>query len=118
MLHIIINIEKHLYEVMVMTYDDYAEICKALGDPTRANIFDMLKGGEMCACKILDAFSITQPTLSYHMKKLSDSNLVKVEKDGKWNYYSLNWPIIEELTAFLNRKSPMLLYKSSVNCEN
>lgn len=100
-----------------MTYDDYTEICKALGDPTRAKIFDMLKGGEMCACKILDAFSITQPTLSYHMKMLSDSNLVKVEKDGKWNHYSLNWSVIEELTAFLNRKSSILIDRTSAKCE-
>ncbi|HKL73370.1 MAG TPA: metalloregulator ArsR/SmtB family transcription factor, partial [Clostridia bacterium] len=89
----------------------------ALGDPTRANIFDMLKGGEMCACKILDAFSITQPTLSYHMKMLSDSNLIKVKKDGKWNYYSLNWSVIEELTAFLNRKSSILIDRTSAKCE-
>lgn len=96
-----------------MTYDDYAEVCKTLGDPTRANIFDMLKGGEMCACKILDTFSITQPTLSYHMKMLCDSNLVNVKKDGKWNHYSLNWFVVEDLTSFLNRKSPITLDKTN-----
>lgn len=101
----------------MMTYEEYAEICKALGDPTRAHIFDMLKGGEMCACKILDAFSITQPTLSYHMKMLSDSNLVKVEKDGKWNHYSLNWLVVDELTAFLNRKSSLLSVKTCGKCK-
>ena len=100
-----------------MTYENYAEICKALGDTTRVNIFDMLKGGEMCACKILDAFSITQPTLSYHMKMLSDSNLVKVEKDGKWNHYSLNWAVVDELTAFLNKNSPISSDKSREKCE-
>jgi ArsR family transcriptional regulator len=63
-----------------MTYEDYAEICKALGDPTRAHIFDMLKSGEMCACKILDAFRITQPSLSYHMKMLTESSWFYVRR--------------------------------------
>jgi ArsR family transcriptional regulator len=88
-----------------MTYEDYAEICKALGDPTRAHIFDMLKSGEMCACKILDAFRITQPSLSYHMKMLTESKLVLCEKDGKWNHYSLNWETINDMIVFLKSKS-------------
>lgn len=87
-----------------MDYQNYADICKALGDPTRAKIFDMLKGGEMCACKILDAFNITQPTLSYHMKLLSASNLVYVRKDGKWNHYRINESTVKELSNFLAKK--------------
>jgi ArsR family transcriptional regulator len=100
-----------------MTYDDYAKICKVLGDATRANIFDMLKGGEMCACKILDEFSITQPTLSYHMKMLSDSNLVNVRKSGKWNHYSLNWAVVEKLIAFLGKKSTLVPNNNCELCE-
>ncbi|NCA66901.1 MAG: transcriptional regulator [Clostridia bacterium] len=96
-----------------MTYDDYAEICKAIGDPTRACIFDMLKAGEMCACKILAAFNITQPTLSYHMRMLTDCKLVSTKKDGKWNHYSLNWDTISELTGFLNRKREQ---SADINC--
>lgn len=86
-----------------MNYEDYAEICKALSDPTRVQIFDMLKTAQMCACKILKAFNITQPTLSYHMNMLVDSKLVGVEKKGKWNHYSLNRNIIDELILFLNK---------------
>ncbi len=88
-----------------MIYEEYSAICKALGDPTRACIFDMLKKGQMCACKILEAFNIKQPTLSYHMKMLTDCNLVLTKKEGKWNHYSLNWEIIDELSLFLERKS-------------
>lgn len=87
-----------------MDYQNYADICKALSDPTRAKIFDMLKGGEMCACKILDAFNITQPTLSYHMKLLATSNLVYVRKDGKWNHYRINDSTVKELSNFLAKK--------------
>lgn len=87
-----------------MNYQNYADICKALGDPTRANIFDMLKGGEMCACKILEAFDITQPTLSYHMKLLALNNLVCVRKEGKWNHYRIDEATVQELLNFLAKK--------------
>lgn len=87
-----------------MSFENYSLAYKALGDPTRAQIFDMLKDGEMCACKILSDFQITQPTLSYHMKMLLDSKLVKVRKEGKWNHYSLNWTTVRELSAFLGRE--------------
>jgi ArsR family transcriptional regulator len=52
-------------------------------------IVDMLMDGELCACKILEKFSITQPTLSHHMKTLCACGLVKGRKQGKWTYYSI-----------------------------
>lgn len=71
-------------------YRKYAAIMKALGDETRVRIFDMLQIGEICACNLLEEFSITQPTLSYHMKILCDSGLVKGRKDGIWMKYSID----------------------------
>lgn len=68
---------------------NYVMIFKALGDTTRLQIVLMLTKGEMCACKILERFEITQPTLSHHMKILCDCGLVTVRKEGKWSYYSL-----------------------------
>ena len=73
-----------------MNESEIAHICKALGDENRLQIIKMLTGGELCACKILDAFNITQPTLSHHMKILTDCNLVNSRKEGKWTYYSIN----------------------------
>ena len=73
-----------------MKESEIAVICKALGDENRVQILKMLTGGELCACKILDAFNITQPTLSHHMKILTDCNLVNSRKEGKWTYYSIN----------------------------
>lgn len=67
-----------------------AQIFKALSDETRVKIIVMLSKGSLCACKILEAFDITQPTLSYHMKILCTTGLVNCEKKGLWNYYSLN----------------------------
>ena len=73
-----------------MNESEIAIICKALGDENRVQILKKLTGGELCACKILDAFNITQPTLSHHMKILTECNLVNSRKEGKWTYYSIN----------------------------
>ncbi|MGI6227766.1 MAG: ArsR/SmtB family transcription factor [Peptococcales bacterium] len=72
------------------SYGKYAMLMKALADETRVKIFDMLSDGELCACKILDEFNITQPTLSYHMKILCDCGLVNGRRDGIWMKYSVN----------------------------
>lgn len=81
-------------------YIDYALMLKALGDPTRIKIFDMVSYGELCACELLEQFNITQPTLSYHMKILIESNLVNSRKDGKWMKYSMNKESLELLNDF------------------
>lgn len=80
-----------------MSEMDVALICKALSDSNRLRIVQSLLDGERCACRLLEQFSITQPTLSHHMKVLRECGLVQVRKDGKWSHYSLNY---ETLTAF------------------
>jgi len=82
-------------------YRDYALLFKALSDPNRLMIVDMLSGGELCACVILEKFQITQPTLSHHMKTLCESGLVNGRKAGKWMYYSLNEEAVRDFQAFL-----------------
>lgn len=86
-----------------MTYVDYSLCCKALGDETRAKIFDMLKGGKLCACKILEEFNCTQPTLSYHMKIMAESGLVECEKEGKWCHYSISEKVLSQLAMFISK---------------
>ena len=83
-------------------YVDYATLFKALSDPNRLMIVDMLSCGELCACVILAKFHITQPTLSHHMKNLCDCKLVSGRKEGKWTYYSLNDETVEGFKTFLN----------------
>jgi len=80
---------------------EYAVIFKALSDETRLRILTMLTKGKTCACKILEKFHFTQPTLSYHMKQLTDSGLVDGEKDGKWVHYSINSERLELLREFI-----------------
>ena len=79
---------------------DSALIFKALSDETRLKIIDMLSCDELCACDILEEFEITQPTLSYHMKILTESGLVKSRKDGAWTRYTLNLELIRSLKTF------------------
>ncbi len=81
--------------------DEYVRILKALGDDIRLQIFEMLRHGSLCACKIQERFSITQPTLSHHMKILCDSGIVHADRDGKWVHYSLNCDKLNGLIAFL-----------------
>ncbi|WP_031514948.1 ArsR/SmtB family transcription factor, partial [Desulfofalx alkaliphila] len=83
-------------------YRDYALLMKALSDETRVKIFHMLSQGELCACKILDEFNIKQPTLSYHMKILSESGLVNGRRDGVWMKYTINKDSLVVLNKFFN----------------
>ena len=84
-----------------MNTKQIADYFKILSDETRIKIVFMLKNGTMCACNILENLHITQPTLSYHMKMLTDNNIVTSEKRGVWVHYSINPAKLEELTAFL-----------------
>lgn len=81
---------------------DFALIFKALGDSTRLRIVEMLSDGEMCACKILEQFEITQPTLSHHMRILCECGLVSARREGKWSYYSIDENIAAEFKAYIN----------------
>lgn len=78
-------------------YDKAALVFKALSDPNRLAIIDMIKTEEKCACKLLEALNITQPTLSHHMKTLCDSGLVNSRREGKWMHYSINIELFEEV---------------------
>lgn len=92
-------------------YDKNAKIFKALSDPNRLKIIDMLSCGELCACNILEEFNITQPTLSHHMKILKELELVTIRREGKWMYYNLNEEKINEFKDFIN-----ILTTSKSNC--
>lgn len=86
---------------MKQKYDDNAKIIKALSDPSRLRIIDILSCGEKCACDILEHFDFTQPTLSHHMKVLMDCGIVECRKEGLWSYYSLNNTNCNKLILFL-----------------
>lgn len=80
---------------------DVAIICKALSDSNRLQIVQMLSDGEKCGCKLLEAFDITQPTLSHHMKILCESGLVNSRKEGKWHHYSINRELLKKFNEYI-----------------
>lgn len=82
-------------------YLEHAKVFKALGDPKRAMIVDMLSCGELCACKILEKFEMSQSTLSHHMKLLCGCGLVKGREEGKWTHYSLDGDTVRKTRQFL-----------------
>lgn len=86
----------------MLIHENYVPLFKALSDETRLKIIDLLSDGEYCACELLTAFNITQPTLSYHMKILSESGLVVSARKGAWTRYSLSPERIDELKAFID----------------
>ena len=86
---------------MINKYEKDAKIFKALCDPNRLMIIEMLQGGEKCACKILEDLNIVQSTLSHHMKILCESGLVESTRVGKWMHYTLSKQGFETATACL-----------------
>lgn len=92
-------------------YEKNVKWIKALSDPKRLQIIDILSCGEQCACDLLEHFDFTQPTLSHHMKVLMECDLVKVRKDGLWNHYSLNLAQCNKVILFL-----MNLITDTENC--
>ncbi len=66
-----------------------ALIFKAFCDESRLYIIELLRGGEKCACTLLEQLTISQSTLSHHMKILQESGVIHGRKEGKWIYYSL-----------------------------
>ena len=84
-----------------MTREEVAVICKAMSDINRLRIIEMLTQGEKCGCNLLEELQVTQPTLSHHMKVLSDCGLVSSYKDGKWQHYSINCVKFKEYKEYI-----------------
>lgn len=86
---------------MEKEYEVIARKYKALSDPNRIWILNILKNGEFCACKLLEILNVGQSTLSHHMKILVDAEIVCARKEGKWMHYSLSNEGIDVLEKYL-----------------
>lgn len=71
-------------------FTEQAKVFKAFCDENRLQILELLQSGEKCACVLLEQLSISQPTLSHHMKILCESAIVIPRKEGKWTHYSIS----------------------------
>jgi ArsR family transcriptional regulator, arsenate/arsenite/antimonite-responsive transcriptional repressor len=81
-----------------------AVVAKALAEPLRVRILDVLRRSEeaVCQCEFIALFDVSQSLLSHHLRKLVDARLVEVERRHKWAYYSVSPDALKELTAWLS----------------
>jgi ArsR family transcriptional regulator, arsenate/arsenite/antimonite-responsive transcriptional repressor len=83
-----------------------AELFRALSDPSRVRIVNVLAGSSdpVCACEFEPALGLSQPTVSHHLKKLVDAGLLQREQRGRWAYFSLKRDAVERLAALADLK--------------
>jgi ArsR family transcriptional regulator len=81
-----------------------AGIAKALSEPVRVRIVDVLLRSDepVCQCELNALFGLKQPVLSHHMKKLVDAGVATVSRSHRWAYYSIAPDALKELTAWLS----------------
>jgi ArsR family transcriptional regulator len=81
-----------------------ARIAKALGDPIRIQLVDVLRkhAGKVCVCELVPLFDLSQPTISHHLKVLRQAGLVGSERQGLWAYYYVIPDALTELSAWLS----------------
>ena len=81
-----------------------ARVAKALGDPIRMQLVDVLRRhpGQACVCELVPLFDLSQPTVSHHLKVLRDAGIVDSERQGLWAYYYVTPDSLKELSAWLS----------------
>ncbi|HMI69307.1 MAG TPA: metalloregulator ArsR/SmtB family transcription factor, partial [Solirubrobacteraceae bacterium] len=81
-----------------------ARVAKALADPIRVQLVDVLRtqAGKVCVCELVPLFDLSQPTVSHHLKVLRDAGVVDSERRGLWAYYYVIPDALEELSAWLS----------------
>ena len=81
-----------------------AAVAKALGDPVRLQLVDVLRkhAGKVCVCELVPLFDLSQPTVSHHLKVLRDAGVVGSERQGLWAYYYVIPDALEDLAAWLS----------------
>ena len=83
-----------------------AKLFKALGDPARVRIVNLLasRGDSVCACEFEPSLGLSQPTVSHHLRKLTEAGLLEREQRGKWAYFSLKRDAVEKLAVVADLK--------------
>lgn len=82
-------------------YTEYAQLFKVLADENRLKIIELLIKGETCGCTLIEKLTISQPTLSYHLKMISDSGIARSEKKGNWKNYYINKDKLSDIISFI-----------------
>ena len=86
-----------------------AQLFKALADPARVKIVNLLATSDepTCACELIPALGLSQPTVSHHLKKLTDAGLLDREQRGTWAYYTLNPDAVARLSGLADLRGAM-----------
>jgi ArsR family transcriptional regulator len=86
-------------------------IFKALGDPTRLDVFRLIAAQPepLCVCDVVDRFNVSQPTISHHLKVLREAGLITVSRRGVWAYYAVDPTGLETVRSALDGFAPELL---------
>lgn len=95
-------------------YEAKAKLFRIMGEPMRLAILDMISCGELCACDILEGLTISQSTLSHHMRVLQQAEMVTARKDATWVYYSINPKMVSGLHEIVDE---IILPKKDCICE-
>ena len=74
---------------------------KALSDPSRREILNLLKGGRMSAGEIVEHFDVTGASISRHLSVLKEADLIRDTREGKFIYYDLNASVLEEILLWI-----------------
>ena len=88
---------------------------RALSDPIRLQVIELLRHQELCVCELSEKLDVRQSKLSFHLKTLKESKLLRSRQEGRWIYYSLNLPqlaLLEQYLADYRRFSPALPARS------
>ena len=83
-----------------------AELFRALADPARVRIVNLVARarGAVCACELYEPVGLSQPTVSHHLKKLTEAGLLEREQRGKWAWLSLKRDAVDKLAAVADLK--------------
>lgn len=91
---------------------------KALADPLRLAVIELLRSQEMCVCDLCDRLEIAQSKLSFHLKTLREAGLISARQDGRWIYYRLNPAEFGELEDYLSAMRRVTLPRLARVCED
>ncbi len=104
---------------MATVYEEHAKVFKAFCDEKRLRILELLRGGEKCACVLLEQLDLGQSGLSYHMKILVESGVVESRQEGKWTHYKISEKGSAYAVALLKKlTTPNGVTEEDVCCES
>ncbi|MDQ1739295.1 MAG: ArsR family transcriptional regulator, arsenate/arsenite/antimonite-responsive transcriptional [Pseudonocardiales bacterium] len=89
--------------------EQIAGLLKALADPVRLRLMSLVashEGGEACVCDLNDAFDLSQPTISHHLKVLHEAGLLQRDKRGVWVYYRASTEALRALATLIGTQAP------------